>query len=362
VTFNLKPEEHAILEKALAKVSQEMGKSLGKERVKPHEALLFLAKRVLETDPPEGGPSETSPPGESGRAELKTSPFTIVYQVCPDCRTAHVSTRDGPVEIPVEVVERVEGEARKVTIPPEEEAEPVPGEAVLDAPGDGRGEVKKDKPNTPALTRRALLRAGNTCENPMCGRTLGLHCHHLIFRSKGGPTSLQNTACVCVWCHATVHLGYLKVWKDRQGELHWEPRGDQLRRDFEAEAARISAVPVVQVQGLPGAGESEESTRDDSQGPVQESTRDDSEASTGKSTRGDFHASGIGKEKPKQDSPRKHDLTARPLRSIVGALRNLGWSARDAKERVLGALEFLESQGMEPSEEALLKKALAFRF
>jgi hypothetical protein len=360
ITFELKPEEHAIVEKALAKVAQEMGQSLGGGRVKPHEALLFLAKRILETGLSGTGPSETGLPGEEGRVELKSSPFTILYHLCTNCRTAHLSTPEGLVEIPAEVVERVEGDARKVVIPPEEEAEPAVGEAVLEgevaqAPGDGQGEVKKDKPNTPALTRRALLRANNTCENPMCGRTLGLHCHHVVFRSQGGRTSLQNSACVCVRCHSLVHLGYLKVTKDRCGELHWEPRGDQLRRDFEAEAAKVSAIPIVQVQGIPPAGESEESTRGDSKGSNQESTRGDSEGVGGESTRGDSRSSGNGNSNP------KHDLSVPPLRWIVSALRNLGWSACDAKERALRAVEFFESQGKEPREEELLKKALSLR-
>jgi hypothetical protein len=367
VTFNFTPEEHAIFEKAMAKISQEMGQSLGGSRVKPHEALLFLAKRVLETEP-----SKTALPGEAGRVEMKTSPFTILYHFCPGCAVAHLATPEGLVEVPAEVVERVEADARKVTIPPEEEAGPVPGEAALEGevaevPEDVRGEVKIDKPNTPALTRRALLRAGNTCENPMCGRTLGLHCHHIVFRSKGGPTSLQNTAAVCVWCHAVVHLGYLKVWKDRSGELHWEPRGDQLRRDFEAEAREISAIPVVQVRGIAAEEDGEESTRVDSARSGEKSPRVDSGGSEGKSPRVDFpgtdgkstrvdsSAGESGKEKP------QHDLKSPALRGIVSVLRTLGWSATDAKERVLATVESFESLGKEPSEEEILKKALSLR-
>ena len=63
----------------------------------------------------------------------------------------------------------------------------------------------------------------------------------------------------------------------------------------------------------------------------------------------------------KQELPRKYDLKAPPLRWIVSALRNLGWSATDAKERVLRAAGFFVSQGKEPSEEELLKKALSLK-
>jgi hypothetical protein len=54
-------------------------------------------------------------------------------------------------------------------------------------------------------------------------------------------------------------------------------------------------------------------------------------------------------------------LKAPPLRWIVSALQNLGWSATDAKEKVLATAEYFESQGQKPSEEAFLKRALSFR-
>ena len=63
----------------------------------------------------------------------------------------------------------------------------------------------------------------------------------------------------------------------------------------------------------------------------------------------------------KQDLPRKHDLKTPPLRWIVSALRNLGWSATDARERVLRAVELFESRGVNPREEELLKSALSLR-
>jgi len=63
MTFELAPEENNILQKALKKIAREMEKSLGKgeteaeEWIEPRDALLFLCRRALETDPaatPEG--------------------------------------------------------------------------------------------------------------------------------------------------------------------------------------------------------------------------------------------------------------------------------------------------------------------
>jgi hypothetical protein len=436
VTANFKfaPEEHAIVEKALGKVALETGRSLGGKGLTPQEALVFLAKRTL----------ETGLPGEDGRVELKSSPFTILYIVCPECRTAYISTRDGPVEIPMEVVERVEADARKVVISPEDLPAPIPGEALMDedmdaqvqdeeireessegearegeaaggngvetghaqaqplvsppvaggaaaeaavpggaperqvgaaeAPKDGRGEIKKDKPITRALRLRALLRANNTCENPMCGRTLGLHCHHVVFRSNGGPTCLENTACVCPACHSLVHLAYLKVWRDRCGELHWEPRGDVFQSEFEAAADAVKAIPVVvfpksagpaarsgaAVFTSPSQVMSGSNVRDSERPECIRPTSDvaGAEATSAMCT---CAASASAESATSATLPRKYNLNAPPLRWIVSALKNLGWSATDAKERVLRAAEFFVSQGKEPREEELLKKALSLK-
>ena len=68
-----------------------------------------------------------------------------------------------------------------------------------------------DRPNTPRLRRRVLLRDGSTCANPLCRRRLGLMAHHLVFRSEGGPTEIQNETAVCAVCHALLHQGQLEV-------------------------------------------------------------------------------------------------------------------------------------------------------
>ena len=112
--FKLRKEEHAVIEAAFSKLAAELGESLGHDEVDSKGVLLFLAERVLETD---------SPTDLGGRVEREDSPYTILYHLCPDCRSARVATADGLVEIPVEVVERVEGEAQRVEIRPEEELE-----------------------------------------------------------------------------------------------------------------------------------------------------------------------------------------------------------------------------------------------
>ena len=48
--FELAPEEHDLVSKALAKITSELGEKLDGGRLEPREALLFMARRFLETD------------------------------------------------------------------------------------------------------------------------------------------------------------------------------------------------------------------------------------------------------------------------------------------------------------------------
>jgi len=102
-----------LLEKALRKISDEIGKSSGEKRVEPKDALLFMARRMLDTEP------QATP---KGRTEKESSIYTVLYHQCQSCGASSLPTADGPVEIDREVVERVAAEARKVTIEPEEES------------------------------------------------------------------------------------------------------------------------------------------------------------------------------------------------------------------------------------------------
>jgi hypothetical protein len=62
---------------------------------------------MLETDP-KGGPE--------GRAERNEPLETILFHVCLKCRDAKLRTDEGPVDVPIEHVERVEETAKKVVI------------------------------------------------------------------------------------------------------------------------------------------------------------------------------------------------------------------------------------------------------
>jgi HNH endonuclease len=83
------------------------------------------------------------------------------------------------------------------------------------------------------------------CGNPLCGRRIHLHGHHLQARSKGGRTAFYNEVAVCERCHSLVELGYLKVAGDPARGLAWTTRADAISRELAAEAAEVAAIPVV---------------------------------------------------------------------------------------------------------------------
>jgi hypothetical protein len=248
ITLDLEPEEHALLEKAVEKVAAELGGSLEGESLRPHQALLYLAERALEE--PVDASGDTPGPRSS-------PPFTVLYRVCPDCRATHVATSKGYVEVSEEAATRVEGEARKVEIPLEEETTVEEKMPASPQPTD-TGPLAKDAPNTPSLTRRVVLRDGACCANPHCGRRQNLHAHHIRFRSQGGRTALTNEVLVCDRCHACIHLGFLRLEGNPADGLRWTPAVRSLDPTH-AEAARLEAelanVPVVVARGGPAIPE-----------------------------------------------------------------------------------------------------------
>jgi len=298
IIFELAPEEREITEKALEKVRRELSASLGGKPVDAKTAFLFLMERTLETEPGEA---------PAGRHEGSEPVYSILYHHCPGCRRSHVATADGLEEVEPGVVERVEGEAERVEIDPAQET-------ALDAAPSGPVEI--DPPNTPQLTRRVLLRDLLRCSNPYCGRTCGLHAHHIRWRCHGGKTALSNETAVCFRCHALIHQRLLAVTVEPDGSLRWVARGDAL--DFALEAEDLSALSSTAVPSR----------------YVDASVR-----------------------------PTKGGVTSPPealadLEALVGGLERLGFSRREARERLLEAHRRLSEGGKTPTEEDVVREAL----
>jgi hypothetical protein len=65
-----------------------------------------------------------------------------------------------------------------------------------------------------AAVKRRVVYAAVTARDiccRCCGRTYGLHRHHIVFRSQLGPTTTENVVLVCVACHEDIHARRLRV-------------------------------------------------------------------------------------------------------------------------------------------------------
>ena len=71
--------------------------------------------------------------------------------------------------------------------------------------------------------RRILARDGWRCAMPGCGSYGGLHVHHVIYRSHGGPEVPHNEITLCVWHHQRgQHGGLLRVTGCAPDRLRFE--------------------------------------------------------------------------------------------------------------------------------------------
>ena len=79
-----------------------------------------------------------------------------------------------------------------------------------DAAVDPRVEaLVSDATTPPWLRAKVLARDRHACLN--CGSRRALHAHHVVFRSRGGPTAIDNLASLCTRCHGLVHSDFLEV-------------------------------------------------------------------------------------------------------------------------------------------------------
>ena len=202
-----------------------------------------------------GGPGVGS--GDAGAANGRPRQVrrgqTILYRCCPECRSAVVETEDGTISISPKRIDELAplSEIVEITAAEEcaewcedecdEESEQAREVGSEQARGKGREEKcevdllpagQVDKPNSRRLTRQVLAREGHRCANPGCGRRRNLQAHHVRFRSKGGRTELGNEIALCETCHALVHQRVLVLSGTPEGGIKWTVRPRSARADL----------------------------------------------------------------------------------------------------------------------------------
>ena len=255
--------------------------------------------------------------------------------------------------MPQEVIDRVKGSANTVEISADEEWEVIVDDVLTPL---------IDKPNTAALARKVVLRDGACCAN--CKRRLGLHAHHIRFRSKGGRTVLANECAVCVRCHALLHAGLLKICGNPIDGITFHTRAEEMTEEFLKEAEEdVASVPVLIVSPAKEAGAEEPSGRpetietapaeDQSVKAVapEDSGRPESEAGLGADP-GEQSGAGVRAAPPAapkavgSSSPAGRPAEENEAVEITeAALRTLGFRAREASEAAERARENLLRQG-----------------
>ena len=317
------------IERACATVAE----TTGSQEVTVEQAILFLCEKDMisgaRLDRAAGEASHSSEkqqrraaidpdrtrPDRLGAAREETAPEVadrrqvayraqIVYQRCRECNRARMGTRDGFVEVAPEEIERYAGSADHVAI---------------------------DGPTPPGLRRRILAREAGRCGNPRCHHRAD-HCHHIVFRSRGGKTELANEVAICTTCHALIHAGLLRVSGRSDGELRWLPvagsgsgsGSGSLERDIASESAVAERLPVLQ---LVEAGEEAEGS------PADRSESADADSGVGSGSRNSVN-----------------------LEDLAGGLVSLGWSATRSRTMIAAAIETLPPN--EITEANVLRKAL----
>ncbi len=100
---------------------------------------------------------------------------------------------------------------------------------VAEGPGHAAMARSAMEHTVPFWLRRQLRRRDGGCRWHGCRRTLGVHAHHIVWYSKGGPTVIDNLVLLCRRHHRAVHEGGWNIAGDPASELQFiRPNGRPL--------------------------------------------------------------------------------------------------------------------------------------
>jgi hypothetical protein len=207
------------------------------------------------------------------------------------------------------------------------------------------GEVAGDLPVE--TERKVLALGGRSCAN--CGRRLGLHVHHIIFRSQGGTNRLPNLISVCARCHEAVHIGTLKAFRDSDGEVLFLTRAEKLTALLDDEVKELAEIPAVKVVEVVVPARPAPSTPPVPPEPPPLSTAVESSKE---------RAGGeMQEEKKPAEKKAFDDSVLREANRIARGLeRTLGYT--DARERVAKALDLLGGLDRSPTPDEIVNAAV----
>jgi hypothetical protein len=115
------------------------------------------------------------------------------------------------------------------------DAEIIP--AVLNARGDVLDIAVSSRSFSTAVRRAAWIEQGGKCAFPGCRRP-PVDCHHIVWWSKGGPSTLDNAAWLCAFHHWLVREGRWTLRRDPDRSFVFTgPKGQERRQPRHPQAA-----------------------------------------------------------------------------------------------------------------------------
>ncbi len=116
---------------------------------------------------------------------------------------------------------------------------------------DGSVEPRGATRAIPRTLRRALHARDRGCRWPGCTAKHFLHAHHVIFWSRGGPTTLSNLVSFCSRHHRLAHEGGWRLELSPSGSLSvWSPDGTSVPMVGPPVAATGDLASVHAAEGL----------------------------------------------------------------------------------------------------------------
>lgn len=172
IQYDVPASVKATWDTAIEKVMEELG-----DGATPLDALKVIAERALLS------------------SEGKGSPYTVVFHVAPDGRSAWADFDEGRVPIGIDEAFEAARSGRVLQLP-----DPLEGEYPA-IPFGERGKVppgERDDPTSPALRQAVLTRDGHRCL--LCGSKENLGVHHFHARADGGKTVIERLGTFCGLC------------------------------------------------------------------------------------------------------------------------------------------------------------------
>jgi hypothetical protein len=166
-----------------------------------------------------------------GATDEGRSNYQVALIRCEDCDRVWQEARGEQVELPAEVMERVDCDAQHIGRVDE------PGPSHVGRPS------KASQTIPPAVRRKVMRRDGRRCQVPGCTNSVWVDLHHLTLREDGGDHDPENMLTTCGAHHARLHAGMLISEGNASEVRFWHADGTEY--GTQPDPARLAVYQTV---------------------------------------------------------------------------------------------------------------------